>query len=295
MSARLALRSLKSSGLKGFALTLRDIWEERLDRRAIAALAESEDGNSSLSDLGLYPSFCTIASSDDQVFRRFRRSLIYREILEHVNQEWGGICLHEITRRGADTDLMRSILSNDPVGSPCTFTYGSLGEICPSTLGYAKVAVELQEFFGPLDGMRIAEIGVGYGGQCRVISQNWNAKSYDLFDLPEALALTSRFLDTAGVPATAYATRDGREPVTGEFDLIISNYAFSELQRDLQERYFERVIKDVPRGYFIYNHISPPAMQSLTASEFAARIPGARILPEYPLTAEGNVLVVWGS
>jgi len=294
MAARQALRALKSSGPRGMALAMRDAREERLDRARIARLSTSEDGNSSLSDLGLYPAFCAMAASDDEVFARFRRSLIYRAILEHVNYSQGLVHWREFTRRGLDSQRWRCILLNDEVGGPCTSTYEGLGRVCPSTLSYAKMAADMFELFGPLDGMRVAEIGVGYGGQCRVISHGWDVASYDLFDLPEALALTRRFLETSGMPASGYATRDGREPMAGEYDLVISNYAFSELQGDLQERYFERVIKRSPRGYFIYNHISPGAMQPLTAEDFAARIPGARILPEYPLTAPGNVLVVWG-
>jgi hypothetical protein len=115
-----------------------------------------------------------------------------------------------------------------------------------------------------------------------------------LFDIPEVLALANRFLDVSGTDLRVVDTCDGRIPDTCSSDLLISNYAFSELHREVQEMYWERVVRNSSRGYVTYNHIAPPEAKSLTASEFAARIPGARVLPEFPLTHPANVIVVWG-
>ena len=78
------------------------------------------------------------------------------------------------------------------------------------------------------------------------------------------------------------------------YDLVISNYAFSELKREVQEDYFANVVQKSKRGYFTYNDISPKEYVALSAEEFAGRIEGAEIFKELPTTAPKNVLVVWG-
>jgi hypothetical protein len=235
-----------------------------------------------------------MAADDPLVFARFRRSLIYRDILEHVTKKQGLSYLDEIKRQGTLASELQRLLGSDTVGDPYRYAYGSDGLASPSTLRYVKVASDLAQLFGPLTGMTVAEIGVGYGGQCRVVASAWRISRYRLFDIPEVLALAKRFLDVSGVDLRVVDTCDGRTPGTCSSDLLISNYAFSELHREVQELYLERVVRSSSRGYVTYNHIAPPEANSLTASEFAARIPGARVLPEIPLTHPANVIVAWG-
>jgi len=287
---RSAIKILKGTGPLEFVNAASDV----LNSKALSRRLNQRIGNSSISDAGLYPAFCLLASSDDRVFRRFRRSLIYRVILEHVNIYQGHEYLKEIEQGGSMLDQLRPLLEGDTIGGPIRYPYGNYGLVSPSTLRYIKVATDLGNLFGPLDGLRIAEIGVGYGGQCRVVCTVWPVRSYILFDIPEVLDLAHRFLEESHVDCSVISERDGRNPQTDNVDLIISNYAFSELRREVQEQYFEQVIKHTSRGYVTYNHISPPEFQSLTAHEFAEKIPGAQVLPETPKTHDGNAIVVWG-
>ena len=288
--------SLRSNGLAGTVFELRARLEAKADERRLQRqMPDANPGRSSISDSQSYPAFCLLAATENKVFRRFRRSPIYTSVLEHVTREQGLAYLREAQRGGRLQSAMASILAEDKIGGPRTWRLKGYGSVSPTTLRYIKVATDLNHLFGPLDGMRLAEIGVGYGGQCRVISETWSVYSYDLFDLPEVLALAKRFLKAAGIDEERIVGRDGRDPSRADADLVISNYAFSELTREMQERYFEQVVRHASRGYFTYNHISPPSFRSLTAEEFAERIPGARILPETPKTFKGNVVVVWGA
>ena len=63
--------------------------------------------------------------------------------------------------------------------------------VSPTTLRYLKVANDLETLFSSLDGLRICEIGVGYGGQCRVLDAMFAVKSYTLVDLRPVLELAS--------------------------------------------------------------------------------------------------------
>jgi hypothetical protein len=75
---------------------------------------------------------------------------------------------------------------------------------------------------------------------------------------------------------------------------VISNYAFSELTRELQDDYLERYILKSKRGYMIYNHINPPEFKSYSALDFCELVPGAEIIEEVPKTDNTNVLIIWG-
>jgi len=293
---REARQEFQREGVQGLTGFFRDIRQLASDRTALRSRQRTSiyGNSSSISDMGLYPRFCRWAAEDESVFSRFRRSLIYRGILEHVSEEQGLQYLAEIGKSRSGLGEFATLIESDFVGNPLCFSYGDIGPVSPTLLRYIKVASDLQQLFGSLDGMSIAEIGIGYGGQCRVLESAWAINSYTLYDVPEVLALAGKFLEATGVSQMHIAQSDGRKPMQGVFDLVISNYAFSELRRESQEAYMERVIDKSIRGYVTYNHISPVEWNSLSADEFAARIPGAQVLEEIPLTHPENVIVAWG-
>jgi hypothetical protein len=183
--------------------------------------------------------------------------------------------------------------ANDLPGSPLVYHYDGIGQLSPTTLRYIKILGDLQNLFGSLGGMRIHEIGVGYGGQCRVIQAAEQPALYTLIDLQPALALAQRYLDHFALAfPVAYITMNELQPCTS--DLVISNYAFSELRRDIQEIYLSRLIQHSKRGYMLLSKINPDDFNSCSYDELVAAIPGSRLLREEPLTYPGNALLVWG-
>jgi hypothetical protein len=54
--------------------------------------------------------------------------------------------------------------------------------------------------------------------------------------------------------------------------LAVSNYAFSEPSRDLQEAYFRKALNGTPRGYITHNDISPASYRALPRDELAAEL-----------------------
>lgn len=288
------LRHLRSDGIRGFAYDVQALVELASDRRALGATSRSGGAGSSISDDDEYPRFCELASGNTRVFRRFRRSAIYMRILEHVTREQGTGYLKQLEADPEMMDRLGGLLVPVDVGGPRTYRFPGVGVVSPTTLRYVKVAADLRRLFGSLDGRRVAEIGVGYAGQARAIATSWKVAGYELYDLPPILTLARRFLTEAGVDLTPFAFHDGRSPEPVEVDLVVSNYAFSELRREIQDAYLENVIRGAPRGYLTYNHISPPELRSYTSDEIVAMIPGARTLPEVPLTDPRNVIIVWG-
>jgi putative sugar O-methyltransferase len=186
----------------------------------------------SISDEDEYTSFCEQASTRDEVFQTFKRDPRYRKVLEHVTPAEGMAYLSLIGQHypflGGYIDAFRA---NDSVGAPVTHDFGApLGSWSPTTFRYAKVAGDLLTMFGDLEGADIAEIGAGYGGQCLLLSKLLRWRSYTIFDLAPVQKLQRRYLSGFDVPGVAFESVD-KLPRGKSYDLVISNYAFSECAR----------------------------------------------------------------
>jgi len=249
--------------------------------------------NSSLSDIDQYKSFCVRASIDLLIFENFRQNKCYKQILEHVNAHTGFLYLKEIAKTNpaliGDIDKIKL---NDQFGNPDIVEYDIVGEISPSTLRYAKVLSDLLNYFNTLDKLKIVEIGVGYGGQCRVINSITKPDEYTLVDIKPALLLTQTYLDNFILPSTViYKTMN--ELKKEAYDLVISNYAFTELRREIQDIYLDKIIMNAKHGYITYNQITPENFKSYKKEELLEMIPNSKAIEEIPLTHEKNCIIIW--
>lgn len=250
----------------------------------------------SISDEGAYLAFCARAAADSAVFQTFRREPVYVQTLEHVTEQQGREYLRIIRRDSPHllTEFLELCRANDRFGSPTTCEYPGIGAISPVTLRYLKVLSDLERHFGDLTDKRVIEIGVGYGGQCSLVLRRWRVRSYVLVDLEPALALARRYLTALGVENGL----DFKPPnflVARDHDLCISNYAFSELARDIQDRYARLAVSSASRGYLTCNFISNlHGIDSWSRHELERLHAGAHWLPEQPITYHGNEILVWG-
>ena len=240
-----------------------------------------------------YLDVCRTAARDPASFAGFRRNPAYQVVLEHVWEDLGRQYLSLLSPGGRARAALAEIAQHDHVGNPVTMMVDSGITLSPSTLRYLKVADDIEKLFGTLDGADVIEVGVGYGGQCRVLDALYNIKSYTLVDLREPLDLAQRFLGHVPLRCSVrFASMD--ELVEQACDLFVSNFAFSEFSRPLQEAYFTKVINRAARGYVTCNDIAPAWYQSMTAEELCRRMRGRR-RPEEPLTHPRNQLVFWGA
>lgn len=252
----------------------------------------NEPNASSISDGTSYVQLCKLAVQEDYVFAKFKSSFEYRGILEHCDYSQGLKYLRMIEKNSEVMSRLKEI-SKVENGQPFTFFYKGLGKVSPTQIRYAKVTQDLESLFGSLDNFDIAEIGAGYGGQAIHILNRWSPSQYFIYDLewPSKLAIKN----VKQSPIDLYVQPEIKSwEEQADVDLVISNYAFSELFRDVQETYFRSIIASSKAGYVIYNHIHERDNLSMSAEEFASRISGAVILKEKPLSFPGNVLVVWG-
>jgi hypothetical protein len=147
-------------------------------------------GNRSVSDTGPYIASVQKAISNYKAFTKFKCDPRYQAILEHASKEQGDAYLEIIKSQSPSLiTKINSFKENDLVGGATTYEYKGIGSISPSTLRYLKVASDSRKiFFGEFIGERVAEIGVGYGGQLLIADKVLKFKQYDLFDLPPVLS-----------------------------------------------------------------------------------------------------------
>jgi putative sugar O-methyltransferase len=249
--------------------------------------------STSISDDYVFTNFCKKAASNTETFKNFRSNEIFRTILEHTSPELGDEYLRVILDNSHDYKFISKFVVNDDVGMPEKHLYGKFGFISPSTLRYVKVLSDLKLKFGDLNGKKIVEIGGGYGGQARVLFLEFMNLDYTIIDLPEVLLLINKFTESANLNSGKLNLFSALDFPTIKSDLVISNYAFSELIREHQIEYLNKIINNSDRGYITYNNINPLEFQSLTIEEFSKFKSNCLIESEMPESWPGNKIVSW--
>jgi putative sugar O-methyltransferase len=240
----------------------------------------------SSSDDNKYPRFCELASREDTVFNTFKSSLTYNEILEHVTKEEGQQYYNHFKKNQVILNIIEKFKVNDSIGEPNTYDY-NFGRFSPTTLRYVKVLSDLSQL--KLDNKDIVEIGAGYGGQYTVLRQYAKPKSYTIIDLPEVIKLQRKYIKRNkldDIELNFYSLHD--LPVI-RGDLLISNYAFSECMKEVQDDYIQKIINNCKRGYIIHNNF-----EGYSHSDLINLLPhNVKIFKEEPATSSNNVLLTW--
>ena len=97
------------------------------------------------------------------------------------------------------------------------------------------------------------EIGGGYGGLCKVMSSFIKFDQYLLLDLEECNLLSRRYLSIFNLPTLSHRAEEIDE-IDENFDLLISNYALSECDRETQMMYIEKFVKRSNNFYIMHNN-----------------------------------------
>jgi hypothetical protein len=241
-----------------------------------------------------YTDLCRQAVADDEVFKDFKSRPECRYMLEHVTYEQGLGYLEEIKR--VCPKLLNHIecfATNDSLGTPSVCWYDELNmDISPTTLRYVKVLADLIHHFGDLSGMDIVEIGIGYGGQCKIINDYFQVRSYTLIDLPDVLALAKKYLLCHGMENTVFLTP--QSVPEARYDLCLSNYCFTEISREIQDYYAKNIISVSDKGYITCNFLNQRMKDhAMTDEEIYRMKQFGDFHDEVPLTAPHNAIYVW--
>ena len=73
-------------------------------------------------------------------------------------------------------------------------------------------------------------------------------------------------------------------------DLLISNYALSEVNKSLADIYINNYLIPALRGYLTCNYINPACY---TKEEYMKKLPGSVAVAEFPITHPDNYILTW--
>ncbi len=219
-----------------------------------------------------------------------------------MSPEVGQACFEYVLKNlDLTEDEWLFFLKNDFIGNPILAQYnfgGSEVIASPTTLRYMKVLVDIMKLFDIDRIETVTEVGSGYGGQCRILMNVLPIQRYNLVDLPEALALTEKFLTALNQPGDLRYLDGKHLYQDAPCDLFISDYAFSELGKPAQDIYIEKILSKAKAGYVTWDGDFFAEMgmyDGYTLEEFVSMIPDAAVLQENPITTSpDNRLIVWG-
>lgn len=243
----------------------------------------------SITDDQTYPLFCKKAATDEYTFKHFKKDSTYAVVLEHVTYNQGLEYLKRIELFDNVVNALEKFKINDKLGSPVVYNFNEHGLFSPTTLRYVKILTDLSQL--DLNDKHIAEIGAGYGGQYTVIRQMYKPKSYTFIDLPEVLQLIKKYVTELKLDDIPISYVDGKTlNSTVKSDLVLSNYAFSECNMEVQETYIKNVLQQATHGYMICNNLN-----GYTHDDIKDKLnkPKALISAEIPKTYHKNVLLTW--
>lgn len=234
---------------------------------------------------------------NQKLYENFKRNHLYKETLEHVSEKDGAEYLEILRTNNIEifNHALETVLLSDNQGNPIKFRYSECQiPLSPTTLRYVKVASDLEKLFGKELGS-VVEIGCGYGGQTLVNDQLLKVHNATLFDLPLVNKLIDRYLDAYLLNGKYKTTTLNKENAT-KYDLIISNYAFSELPKELQLKYIDKILAHCKKGYLTMNSGlgNDRSNGKLSIKELSSLLPQFEIFEEKPLTGIDNYIIVWG-
>ena len=256
----------------------------------------------SASDNGEYPELALKAALDPATFSVFRRHYKYTNILEHVSRRQGEEYLKIIREKYKlkDDEILKILKPLMKEGNPKLLSLKGLSyKISTTGLRYLKIALDIKELTGTHIG-NVVEIGCGYGGQAIILDKLLDIESYTFYDLWQVNLLIKRFIENSNF-STKYTISTVKEDtynMRNSWDFCISNYAFSELPKELQEIYIKRILKKTKKGFMLMNSGIKGEYGNLnnySQKELLNIFENASIKAEIPLTYENNYLLTWGT
>lgn len=203
-----------------------------------------------------YEIICEQSSLDENVFNTFKSNPNYTTILEHVSYELGLQYYKKINDCNFNDYFFNKFMENDIIGGTKKFYYDDKF-ISPSTLRYIYTAYDINTKIN-IENLDIVEIGGGYGGQYKILNDMQEFfgryfKSYTIIDLPSVIKLQSKYLNRLNYKNVNFISYNDLDKIENKYDACISNYGFGELDRNIQNNYVDKILKNCNNFYIIYN------------------------------------------
>jgi hypothetical protein len=182
----------------------------------------------------------------------FRRLRGVRDVVETVGAVDGRHYAALVCRWAPEWLLSPDVASVDSWGDPLTWPRLLLGtprSFSPTTLRYLATALWMERQ-GLFDGNpAIVEIGVGFGGLA-AMNQIIGGHRTHMVDLPDVEECAKKFLSQLGLDETVV---ERKELDAYPNRVVISNYAFSELESGVQDIYLNKYLIGSTHGVIVSN------------------------------------------
>lgn len=236
-----------------------------------------------------YLNCCKEAITDEKVFSTFRSDERYTKILEHQSIQTATNYLNKI--KESNPDLLKfAIKDNDLIGSPVLIDFDEEFKCSPSLLQYIGVLSNIVNNLGSIKDYKIIEIGAGFGSQCKIIQDAYDIKCYHIIDLDEVELLQDKYLKSfkKQYKVDFFNINSYEHHILPHYDLVISNYALSEIIEPAQSLYVRNVLLNSEHGYITCNE--PICLIDLLKSKFASTI---QITKDIEGEVESNYIITW--
>lgn len=214
--------------------------------------SKTELGESSVSGNMPWVDFCAAYADEEIDSKSFRRYRAVRNIVETACPTEARHYLGLIQQWGPEYLKDSNVISIDGWGDPIRcpgLVLGTSRPFSPTTLRYLATALWLKRGNKIPSGEKIVEIGVGFGGLAamnQIVSQCPTV----LVDLPQVEKAAARMLRETGLNPSAETSLNCDLP---SIPLVISNYAFTELNRSLQDQLLEKYLRHAKHGMIVSN------------------------------------------
>lgn len=177
------------------------------------------------------------AGSNDHFNSEWRRTVSIRGATDNLSDDFARTCWNIAIELRHDDILknMDRLRDVDKIMRPASMVDVGEYSISNGLTKYILRAAEL-DFLFDINGKEIVEIGGGWGGLAAVIHILFKPSKYTIYDIPEVMAAQKRSLIRMGFPDVVFGNDWNAQ--TG--DLLVSDWAFSELTENGQEGYGKR-------------------------------------------------------
>ena len=232
------------------------------------------------------------AITDPEVYKTFRSNPGYKDILEHVGDDLANKYYKNISNELSHKEILDYCRAIKNIGNPRLILIKG-DSFNPTSLRYLNVALDIKSKFPNSSFDNIIEIGPGYGGQAIILDKFFKIKNYNFIDLPEVNLLIEKFVNSHSINFQAkFATIDSLEDYKS-FDLVVSNYAFSELPKKIQLIAVSKIINKSAKGYMIVNNFHKISFRYMTQNKYSKNIKNLKVQEEIPNSYLFNKLLTF--
>ncbi len=206
-------------------------------------------------DQPCFSEICSRAAQDEETFNSFKTDPFFTLICERRSFDEGALSLIAIEREWPEfAQHCEQFRENDQLGAPRVYDYGKWGVFSPTTLSYVEMAVRAQRELGDLSGKKILQVGAGYGGLCKILSDLHVFQSYTIVDFQPQIDLARSYLNRLGISGVTFCT--WQQLSNQGYDCVVSEGQFSELCKEEQLRLIDQIFKHVDTGC-IWGYVVP--------------------------------------